>query len=150
MNPPLRAKDDKEALIEGLLDGTIDFIATDHAPHTEEEKAHGLEQAPFGIVGLETSFSLLYTHFVKSGEMSLEQLINYLSVKPAKRFDLPLGETIVGGLADFTVLDLDILAKINKEEFVSKGKNTPFDGWVVTGKPVMTIVNGEVVYQELS
>ena len=90
MNPPLRGTDDREALIEGLLDGTIDFIATDHAPHTSEEKAEGMELAPFGIVGLETAFPLLYTHFVEKGLLTLEQLIDYLTVKPAEAFGLKI------------------------------------------------------------
>ncbi|WP_163579725.1 dihydroorotase [Gracilibacillus saliphilus] len=148
MNPPLRAKEDQAALIEGLLDGTIDFIATDHAPHTAEEKANGMEEAPFGIVGFETAFSLLYSHFVQKGIFTLKQLIDWLTVKPADTFGLPYGRMEVGASADLTLLDLETNENINKDTFVSKGKNTPFDKWEVTGKPVMTIYQGQIAYEE--
>src|SRR5690606_15845484 len=100
MNPPLRSTEDREALIEGLFDGTIDFIATDHAPHTEDEKAQGFLKAPFGIVGLETAFPLMYTHFVKKGMMTLERLIEQFTINPAKTFNLPYGALKEGGAAD--------------------------------------------------
>ncbi|WP_208589280.1 dihydroorotase [Gracilibacillus suaedae] len=148
MNPPLRAKEDQEALIEGLLDGTIDFIATDHAPHTAEEKANGMEEAPFGIVGFETAFSLLHTHFVQEGIFTLKQLIDWLTVKPADTFGLPYGRMEIGASADLTLLNLETNESIDKDTFVSKGKNTPFDKWEVTGKPVMTIYQGEIAYEE--
>ncbi|WP_243289945.1 dihydroorotase [Bacillus sp. FJAT-47783] len=148
MNPPLRSKEDREALIEGLLDGTIDFIATDHAPHTEEEKSEGMKQAPFGIVGLETAFPLLYTHFVKRNVFTLKQLMDWLTVKPAERFGLNLGQLQEGALADLTVIDLDHEADINPNEFVSKGKNTPFAGWTCNGWPILTMVNGEIVWEK--
>ncbi|WP_054859535.1 dihydroorotase [Gracilibacillus sp. JCM 18860] len=148
MNPPLRASDDQQALIDGLLDGTIDFIATDHAPHTHEEKANGMEEAPFGIVGFETAFSLLYTHFVKEGIFTLKQLIDWLTVKPADTFGLPFGRIEVGTSADLTLINLETEEKINKKTFLSKGKNTPFDGWEIVGKPIATIYQGVVVYKE--
>lgn len=148
MNPPLRAKEDREALLEGLLDGTIDFIATDHAPHTEDEKAQGFLKAPFGIVGLETAFPLLYTHLVKTEKMTLNQLVDYLAVKPSEVFNLPYGRLEENAPADIVLVDLYKEANIDKNEFHSKGRNTPFHGWNVTGIPVMTIVDGKIVYQE--
>ena len=148
MNPPLRDTTDRDALIEGLLDGTIDFIATDHAPHTTEEKNEGIELAPFGIVGLETAFPLLYTHLVLKNIMSLEQLINYLTKKPAESFSLPFGKMEVGAPADLVLLNLDEEKEINPQEFLSKGKNTPFAGWNCKGWPEMTIASGEVVWEK--
>lgn len=148
MNPPLRDAADRDALIEGLLDGTIDFIATDHAPHTTEEKNEGIELAPFGIVGLETAFPLLYTHFVLKNIMSLEQLINYLTKKPAESFSLPFGKMEAGAPADLVLLNLDEEKAIDPQEFLSKGKNTPFAGWSCKGWPQMTIANGEVVWEK--
>lgn len=148
MNPPLRSKADQEALLEGLLDGTIDFIATDHAPHTEAEKKTGILNAPFGIVGLETAFPLLYTHLVKTGVMSLRQLIDFLTKKPAEVFQLPYGKLEEGAVADITVVDLENEITIDKNTFYSKGKNTPFDGWRVYGNPLLTIVGGKIVYKD--
>lgn len=148
MNPPLRDAADRDALIEGLLDGTIDFIATDHAPHTAVEKSEGMVLAPFGIVGLETAFPLLYTHFVLKNRMTIEQLINYLTIKPAQAFDLPYGKIEVGAPADLVLLDLNEEHSINPDEFLSKGKNTPFGGWNCKGWPVMTIAEGQVVWEK--
>ncbi|WP_077617757.1 dihydroorotase [Bacillus sinesaloumensis] len=148
MNPPLRGKEDLEALIEGLLDGTIDFIATDHAPHASEEKAQGMALAPFGIVGLETAFPLLYTHLVETKIITLKQLIDFLTTKPANTFTLPFGTLEVGKNADLTVIDLNCTEKINPENFVSQGKNTPFAGWECKGWPVLTLVNGSIVWQK--
>lgn len=148
MNPPLRAKEDMIALRTGLEDGTIDFIATDHAPHTEEEKAFGFEKAPFGIVGLETAFPLLYSHFVKTGDWTLKQLLDYLTIKPAKVFGFEFGKLEVGAPADLVLLDLVKEQKIDKEAFISKGKNTPFNGWACNGWPQLTMYNGEIVWQE--
>lgn len=148
MNPPLRSAEDRMALIEGLLDGTIDFIATDHAPHSEDEKSQGMEKAPFGIVGLETAFPLLYTHFVKKGIMSIQQLIEYLTIKPAKTFGLPYGELIEGKTADIVILDLEKEKQIDPSTFLSKGKNTPFTGWKCAGWPVMTIVEGNIAWEK--
>ncbi|MED3624293.1 dihydroorotase [Neobacillus thermocopriae] len=148
MNPPLRDAADKAALIEGLLDGTIDFIATDHAPHTMEEKNEGMQLAPFGIVGLETAFPLLYTNFVLTKMISLEQLIALLSKKPAESFSLPYGEIKVGAPADLVLLNLNEEREINPDEFLSKGKNTPFAGWKCKGWPVMTIAEGQIVWEK--
>ncbi|MBY0120765.1 dihydroorotase [Bacillus sp. S/N-304-OC-R1] len=146
MNPPLRGAQDREALIEGILDGTIDFIATDHAPHTAEDKAEGMQLAPFGIVGLETAFPLLYTHFVEKGIFTLKQLIDYLTIKPAEAFGLDLGKIEVGADADLVLLDLNRTEKINPEQFLSKGRNTPFGGWECKGWPALTMVNGKIAW----
>ena len=140
MNPPLRSKEDREALIEGLLDGTIDMIATDHAPHSAEEKSRGLEKSAFGIVGIETAFPLLYTCLVKPGILSLDRLVALLTVNPRKRFGIPCG-------VDFTVWDLDAVSKIDPNEFLSMGKATPFAGWEVSGKCMATVCDGKVVYK---
>jgi dihydroorotase len=148
MNPPLRGKEDLAALREGLLDGTLDFIATDHAPHTAEEKAAGFAKAPFGITGFETAFPLLYTNFVKKGTWTLQQLIDWMTKKPADVFGLPYGKIEVGATADLVLLDLNKEAKIDRTTFVSKGKNTPFDGWTCTGWPVKTIYGGKVVWED--
>ncbi|MEC2053719.1 dihydroorotase [Peribacillus psychrosaccharolyticus] len=148
MNPPLRGKSDREALLEGLLDGTIDFIATDHAPHLEEEKAEGMNLAPFGIVGLETAFPLLYSGFVQTDKWTLKQLIDWLTVRPAESFSLPYGSLSEGALADIVLIDLNQTQSINSKEFASKGKNTPFAGQICTGWPVMTIVEGQIVWEK--
>lgn len=148
MNPPLRDASDRDALIEGLLDGTIDFIATDHAPHTLEEKREGMVLAPFGIVGLETAFPLLYTNFVLKNRITLEQLIGFLTKKPAEAFNLSYGKIEVGEKADIVLLDLNEDRSINPEEFLSKGKNTPFGGWNCKGWPVMTIANGQIAWEK--
>ncbi len=148
MNPPLRGIEDKKALIEGLLDGTIDFIATDHAPHSEEEKSESIELAPFGIVGLETAFPLLYTHFVEKGLITLPELVARLTSKPCEVFDLPYGTLKVGEKADITVVNIDQVEKIDPATFLSKGKNTPFANWECKGWPVLTIVNGEVAWKK--
>jgi dihydroorotase len=147
MNPPLRGEADRLALIEGLLDGTIDFIATDHAPHTIEEKAEGMELAPFGIVGLETAFPLLYTNLVKKEIITLSQLVEFLTKKPAEAFNLPYGKIEVGAPADLVLVDLEADKSINPDDFLSKGKNTPFTGWNCQGWPVMTMVEGKIVWK---
>jgi dihydroorotase len=148
MNPPLRAKEDVEALHEGLLDGTIDFIVTDHAPHTLEEKSNGMEKAPFGIVGLETAFPLLYTHYVETGKWTLQQLIDWMTKKPCETFGLPYGKIEEGRSADLVLLDLEKVQPIDVDAFLSKGKNTPFGGWACKGWPVMTIFEGQIAWQE--
>jgi dihydroorotase len=148
MNPPLRGADDRTALIEGLLDGTIDFIATDHAPHTAEEKSEGMVLAPFGIVGLETAFPLLYTHFVLKNIITLNQLIEFLTIKPAEAFGLPYGRIEVGAPGDLVILNLDDEYEIKPEEFLSKGKNTPFGGWKCKGWPDMTIAGGQIAWEK--
>ncbi|WP_394175044.1 dihydroorotase [Guptibacillus hwajinpoensis] len=146
MNPPLRSKEDRDALIEGLLDGTIDFIATDHAPHSAEEKSNSMEKAPFGIVGLETAFPLLYTNFVEKGTFTLKQLVDWLTIKPSTAFGLQYGSLRNGVNADLTIIDLTQEEEINPESFLSKGRNTPFAGWTCKGWPVNTFVNGKMVY----
>lgn len=148
MNPPLRAKADRDALFEGLLDGTIDFIATDHAPHAEDEKAQSMVKAPFGIVGLETAFPLLYTHLVETGQMTLQQLVARMTYIPANVFNLPYGEIKTEAIADLTLIDLEKEVTIDEENFYSKGKNTPFNGWAVKGVPVLTIAAGKIVYED--
>ncbi|MCP3026187.1 dihydroorotase [Halobacillus sp. A5] len=150
MNPPLRSKEDQEALIEGLQDGTIDCIATDHAPHTEEEKQSGLIESPFGITGLETAFPLLYTNLVEKKGWSLEELINWLTEKPSQLFNLPYGTLQEGAPADVTLINLTEERQIDRFQFESKGKNTPFHNWKVKGWPVLTIVNGEIAWKENS
>lgn len=147
MNPPIRAKEDKEALVAGLLDGTIDMIVTDHAPHTAEEKAKGLEKSLMGIVGLETAFPLMYTYLVKPGIMSLEKLVEVMCLAPRRVFGIP-GGTNVGDSADLAVFDLDKTYTIDPETFLSKGRATPFAGWQVQGENQMTIVEGNVVWQK--
>ncbi|KGR92142.1 dihydroorotase [Ureibacillus massiliensis 4400831 = CIP 108448 = CCUG 49529] len=148
MNPPLRAKDDQDSLHQALLDGTIDCIATDHAPHTTEEKCCGMVGAPFGIVGFETAFPLLYTHFVETGKWTLKQLVEWMTVKPAAIFDLPYGKIKVGASADLTIIDLNKEQKVEAEFFATKGRNTPFNGWAAKGWPIMTIFEGSIVYKE--
>ncbi len=148
MNPPLRGREDREALIEGLLDGTIDCIATDHAPHGLEEKSQSFMKSPFGIVGSETAFQLIYTHFVETGRFTLEQVINWLAVKPAEIFGLNAGTLTVGAPADVAVFDITQTCTIDKEDFLSKGENTPFIGWKVKGETQMTFVNGKHVWQK--
>ena len=139
MNPPLRSPEDRMALVEGLLDGTIDMIATDHAPHSREEKSKGLAGSAFGVVGIETAFPVMYTHFVKTGKLTLERLIELVSVNPRKRFGLPLGD-------DFTVWDLDEEFTVDPEQFLSMGRATPFAGWKLNGTCVLTVCQGKVVY----
>lgn len=148
MNPPLRAIEDKDSLHAALLDGTIDCIATDHAPHTVEEKCCGMVGAPFGIVGFETAFPLLYTHFVKTGKWTLQQLIEWMATKPAEIFKLPYGKIEVGASADLVLIDLEKEQQIDAEGFVSMGRNTPFNGWTAQGWPVMTIYNGQIVWED--
>ncbi len=147
VNPPLRSDDDRLACVQGLLDGTLDLVATDHAPHTDEEKAKGIEQAPFGLVGLETSFPLLFTAFVKSGILTLPELVYKMSTRPAEVFHLSGGEIFVGGVADLTVIDPETVRQVNPAAFYSKGRNTPFAGRELSGWPVLTIHHGQVVYE---
>lgn len=145
MNPPLRSMEDRTALREGLLDGTIDFIATDHAPHTIQEKQAGFAGSPFGIVGLETAFPLLYTKLViEESFCTLEELINWLTIAPSNVFTLGKGVIKEGEIADITIIDLQNEEKIDASTFSSKGRNTPFNGWKAKGYPVVTIVNGVV------
>ena len=141
MNPPLRAPSDREALIEGILDGTIDLIATDHAPHSAEEKSKGLKGSLFGIVGLETAFPVLYTKLVRPGILSLDRLLELIAVNPRNRFGIPLG-------ADYTVWDLNESVSVDPETFRSKGRATPFAGMQLFGKCYLTVCGGNPVYQE--
>ena len=140
MNPPIRDKSDRDALIEGIRDGTIDMIVTDHAPHSAEEKSRGLAGSPMGIVGLETSFPLLYTYLVLPGVITLPRLIELMSENPRRRFGIPERED------DFTVFDLSARYKIDPDEFLSMGKSTPFAGWEVAGKCLLTVSRGKVAY----
>jgi dihydroorotase len=149
MNPPLRSPLDVEAVVEGLEDGTIDIIVTDHAPHSEEEKARGLEQAPFGIVGFETAFPLLYTKFVRTGKWSLGFLLERMTAKPADVFGLPWGRLERGRDADLTIIDLETEKTVDPRSFLSKGRNTPFAGWKLYGWPTLTMVAGNVVWRDL-
>ncbi|MGD6816245.1 dihydroorotase [Metabacillus sp. 113a] len=148
MNPPLRGKEDRDALLEGLLDGTIDLIATDHAPHTAEEKSEGIKLAPFGITGLETAFPLLYTHLVLPGKATLGQLLKWMTIRPAETFGLPYGTLSEGAPADLVMIDLAEERTIDPAGFLSKGKNTPFAGWSCSGWPVVTIAEGNIVFDE--
>jgi len=147
MNPPLRSRGDREALIEGLCDGTIDLIVTDHAPHTVEEKQKGMLEAPFGIVGLETAFEVLYTKLAKTGILTLEKLLDCMSIAPAKLFGLDAGKVEVGAIADLTLIDIDKKTTIEAQRFLSKSSNSPFIGWEVYGETVMTIVDGKIVWK---
>ena len=139
MNPPIRGEEDRKALLEGILDGTIDMLATDHAPHSEEEKSRGLEKSVFGIVGLETAFPIMYTNLVKTGIMTMERLLEIMVDSPRKRFNLPLGK-------DFSIWDLQEEYEINPAEFVSMGKATTFNGWKVNGRCIATVCDGKLVY----
>ena len=141
MNPPLRSREDRDALIAGILDGTIDMIATDHAPHSAEEKTRGLENSAFGVVGIETAFPLMYTYFVKTGRISMEKLLDLMVYAPRKRFHIPLGE-------DYSVWDLSAQEVIDPEAFLSMGHATPFEGWKVSGRCVLTVCDGSVVYRK--
>ena len=140
MNPPLRSKEDRDALVQGILDGTIDMIATDHAPHSAEEKAKGLEKRAFGGVGIETAFPILYTYLVKPGILSMDRLVELLCINPRKRFGLSLG-------CDYSVWDLEASYAIDPKVFLSQGKATPFTGWQVNGQCMATVCDGKLVYQ---
>ena len=139
MNPPIRSEDDRQALIEGIRDGTIDMIATDHAPHGSEEKSRGLQNSLMGIVGLETAFPVMYTYLVKKGIITLEKLIELMAINPRRRFGLQSTD-------DICVYDLQSEYKIDPSEFKSKGKSTPFDGLTVTGKNLLTVCGGKAVW----
>ena len=140
MNPPLRSAEDRDALVQGIIDGTIDCIATDHAPHSAEEKSKGLEKSAFGVVGIETAFPICYTYLVKTGIITLEKLIDLLVKNPRERFGIALGE-------DYSVWDLEAMDVVDPDDFLSLGKATPFQGWQIQGKCVATICDGKIVYQ---
>ena len=141
MNPPIRSEADRLALLEGILDGTIDMLATDHAPHSAEEKGRGLEKSVFGIVGLETALPIMYTYLVKPGIMTMDRLMEVMVYNPRKRFGLPLGE-------DYSIWDLDAEYEIDPAEFVSMGKATTFNGWKVNGRCMATVCNGKTVWMD--
>ncbi len=141
MNPPIRSREDKEALLQGILDGTIDMIATDHAPHSDEEKSRGLEKSAFGIVGIETAFPALYTYLVKPGILSFERLYELLVTNPRKRFGIPMG-------TDYSVWDLNACETVDPNKFISKGHATPFAGKLLYGKCLLTVCDGKIVYQQ--
>ena len=144
MNPPLRGKADRGALIEGLCDGTIDMIATDHAPHSAEEKARGLERSAFGIVGIETAFPLVYTYLVKKGVITLDRLMELIVTKPRERFGISLPN------ADWSLWDMGAEYAIDPAEFLSKGRATPFAGWRVNGRCLMTVHGGRIAWRSES
>ncbi len=149
MNPPIRSKDDRKALVEGILDGTITMICTDHAPHSREEKEGTMAKSLNGIVGLECAFPVLYTGLVKTGIMELGKLVELMSVNVKRRFGLPGGEGIaLNAPADIAIFDIDNEFTVEPEKFLSKGKSTPFEGWRVFGKCLMTIFGGEIVWRE--
>ena len=141
MNPPLRSREDRDALVQGILDGTIDMIATDHAPHSAEEKSRGLEKSAFGVVGIETALPILYTYLVKPGILSMERLVELLVINPRKRFGIGLG-------CDYSIWDLEEEYTVDPAEFLSMGKATPFEGWKVNGRCLATICGGKVVYKK--
>lgn len=141
MNPPIRSAEDRAELIKGICDGTVDMIATDHAPHSAEEKSRGLEKSVFGIVGLETSFPLMYTHFVKKGILSLEKLVEIMAINPRKRFGIPLNE------GDLSVWDLESSFTVDPESFESMGKATPFEGAELYGKAMLTLCGNRTVFK---
>ncbi len=148
MKPPLCCKEDMEALRQGLLDGTIDAVATDHAPHGEEEKSGDFTTAPFGVTGLETAFAVLYTYLVKKGMLSFDKLVEKMSAAPAVILGLPYGSLAPGKAADLVVLDLEKKYVINRHNFNSRGKNTPFHGFAVFGTAVLTMVSGQKIFQD--
>lgn len=148
MNPPLRSRRDVEACIAALEDGTLDIVVTDHAPHSEEEKAKGMQQAPFGIVGFETAFPLLYTKFVATGRWSLAMLVQRMTADPARVFGLEAGRLKPGTPADLTIVDLNAERTVDPSVFASKGRNTPFTGWKLKGWPVATIVKGKLIWND--
>ncbi len=147
MNPPLRGKEDKEALIKALQDNVLEAIATDHAPHSKEEKEQSMLKAPFGIVGSETAFALTVTELVRTGKLTMVQLVERMSASPAKILGIHKGSLAVGMAADITIADTDTAWIIDPEKFYSKGKNTPFTGKEVYGKVYYTIVDGEIAFQ---
>ncbi len=147
VNPPIRSQEDVDSIVCGILDGTIDIIATDHAPHDENSKRVVYDKAAFGITGLETAFSLSYTYLVLKNKLPLIRLIEMLTIKPAEIIGVDRGSLEVGKEADITILDLEEEYTIDSKKFYSKGKNTPFNGYRVMGKPVYTIVAGKIVYE---
>ena len=150
MNPPIRSAEDRDALVAGLLDGTVDCIATDHAPHSAEEKAKGLRGSMNGIVGLETAFPILYTQLVQTGIVPMETVLQALCVNPRKLFNLPGGTIAEGEIADLTVLDLNRPGVVNSANFQSLGRATPFEGWGTSAAVALTVCDGKIVYSNLN
>jgi dihydroorotase len=146
MNPPLREQADVDAMLAGLADGSIDVIATDHAPHHADEKALEFDRAPFGIVGLETAVPLCFERLVHRGVVTLSRLVELLSVNPARILNVDGGSLAEGAVADITLLAPDLAARVDAQALVSKSKNTPFDGWELKGAAAATIVGGRIVY----
>lgn len=146
MNPPIRSAEDRDALVEGIKDGTIDVVATDHAPHTLEEKSRGLAGSAMGVVGLETSFAVIYTKLVREGVITLEKAVELMSEAPRKIFNLG-GGLCEGQAADIAVFDLEAEFDVNPEDFHSKGRSTPFEGWHLWGECCLTMVDGKIVWQ---
>jgi dihydroorotase len=146
MNPPLREAADRDAMLQGLADGTIDVIATDHAPHAADEKQVEFDQAPFGITGLETAVSLCFDRLVHRGVVTLSQLVELLSVNPARILNIPGGSLSEGAPADITLLAPDLAVTVDVALMKSKSKNTPFNGWPLRGGVAATIVGGRLVY----
>lgn len=147
MNPPLRSPEDRDAVLQGLLDGTLDMVATDHAPHHYDEKEAAFDDAPNGVVGLETSLGLIYTHFVATGLMDVATMVERMSVAPARVFNLPGGTLKVGSAGDVTVFDPEAEWVVDPQRFLSKSRNTPFAGWKLKGRPRYTVVAGGVVWE---
>lgn len=147
MNPPIRGEEDKKALIEAICDGTVDMIATDHAPHSAEEKSGGLEKSLNGVVGIETSFPIMYTYFVKTGIITIEKLIELMSTNPGKRFGFET-ELKPGNTANLTVFNLDVSKKVDSAEFLSMGKSSPFEEVTVDAECVLTMAEGEIVWKK--
>jgi dihydroorotase len=151
VNPPLRSEEDVEAVREGLANGTIDIIASDHAPHSPEEKNRHWDQAPFGVIGLETTLGLVLTYLVGPGILTLSQAVEKMTIMPAEIFGLDVlgvGSLRPGGRADLTLIDLDRKWKVDANSFYSKGRNCPFNGWELQGKAILTIVAGRVVAKD--
>jgi len=146
MNPPLRSQDDVDALVQGLVDGSVDAIATDHAPHNINDKMLEFDRAPFGVVGLETAVGLIYDRFVHTGIITLERMAQLFSTNPARILRLDRGTLAKGSWADITVLDPDLNHEVRSQDFCSRSRNTPFEGWKLRGGPAMTIVKGKVVW----
>jgi dihydroorotase len=149
MNPPLREAADRDAMLDGIADGTVDVIATDHAPHHADEKMVEFDRAPFGIVGLETAVPLVFDRLVHPGRISVRRMIELLAANPARVMGLPGGSLVEGGPADITVLDPEATTVVHAAGLRSRSKNTPFDGWELRGGVVATVVGGQVVFGEL-
>lgn len=149
MNPPLRSAEDRQALVDGVLDGTIDVIATDHAPHSADEKSKGLEKSAMGVVGLETAFAVLYTKLVKTGVITFEKLVEMMSVRPREIFGIEGGVIKEGAPANLCLLDTEKEWIVEPEKFVTMGRATPFENWKLQGENLLTILRGEIVYEAI-